>query len=266
MTFLMSQLFSPEQRERLRALALRTPGFTMADASAALGVSRATLYRLVPRRSELLAALGVVGVDEAGDDHAPARILAALEATIGDVGPTGVSVEGVAARAGVSPATVYRHFPDRAALWRGLMAKKSVRHSAHWHLDPAGDLHSAPDALAAFTLEVLAALHEGRALFAVLLAAPPALRAELAALRVAEGGTTATLAAFLRALQVRGAVADDVDVDLAAAGYVAQLVGLAVVFPLLGAAAPTPGEESRPRDPVVVARAAAQTLWRGVAR
>lgn len=45
-----------------------------------------------------------------------ARILDATLAELGEHGYAGLSIEGIAARAGVGKATVYRHFPDRADL------------------------------------------------------------------------------------------------------------------------------------------------------
>lgn len=45
-----------------------------------------------------------------------ARILAATVEELTERGWTGMTIEGVAARAGVGKATIYRHFEDRAAL------------------------------------------------------------------------------------------------------------------------------------------------------
>jgi len=50
-----------------------------------------------------------------------------VEATVelhGTIGPAGTTVMGIAEQAGVTRATVYRHFPDEDALFRAC--------SAHW--------------------------------------------------------------------------------------------------------------------------------------
>jgi len=63
------------------------------------------------------------------------RIVEAVVALHEEVGPARTTVKGIAERAGVERLTVYRHFPDEAALLDGC--------SAHWRAghpppDPAG--------------------------------------------------------------------------------------------------------------------------------
>ncbi len=61
------------------------------------------------------------------------RITEALVALHGSVGPARTTVSAVAERAGVRRATVYRHFPDEAAMFAAC--------SAHWAAcNPAPDL------------------------------------------------------------------------------------------------------------------------------
>jgi AcrR family transcriptional regulator len=50
-------------------------------------------------------------------DDTRARIVAATVELHGTIGPAGTTVMGIAAKAGVTRATVYRHFPDEAALF-----------------------------------------------------------------------------------------------------------------------------------------------------
>lgn len=57
-------------------------------------------------------------------DETRLRIVAAAVELHGSVGPARTTVMGVAERAGVTRATVYRHFPDEAALFEAC--------SAHW--------------------------------------------------------------------------------------------------------------------------------------
>ncbi len=56
------------------------------------------------------------------DERAGAAILAAALDVLAEVGPTALSVEEVAARAGVSKATIYRRFPTKDDLVVGALA------------------------------------------------------------------------------------------------------------------------------------------------
>ena len=57
-------------------------------------------------------------------DHTRRRIVEATVALHGSVGPAGTTFMGIAERAGVTRATVYRHFPDEVSLFTAC--------SAHW--------------------------------------------------------------------------------------------------------------------------------------
>jgi AcrR family transcriptional regulator len=57
-------------------------------------------------------------------DDTRLRIVEATVALHGTVGPAGTTVMGIARQAGVTRATVYRHFPDQAALLKAC--------TAHW--------------------------------------------------------------------------------------------------------------------------------------
>lgn len=57
-------------------------------------------------------------------DDTRLRIVEATVALHGTVGPAGTTVMGIAGRAGVTRVTVYRHFPDEAALFKAC--------TAHW--------------------------------------------------------------------------------------------------------------------------------------
>jgi AcrR family transcriptional regulator len=57
------------------------------------------------------------------EQHTRARIVNAAEALHGSVGPARTSVSAIADRAGVTRATVYRHFPDNEALFLACSAQ-----------------------------------------------------------------------------------------------------------------------------------------------
>src|SRR4051794_16198943 len=84
------------------------------------GVSRATLYRYFPSRADLLAALDLdphPGTDE--------RVLAAAAELVGRDGLRALSMDELAALAGVSRASVYRLFPGKQALFAALVVAYS---------------------------------------------------------------------------------------------------------------------------------------------
>jgi AcrR family transcriptional regulator len=90
-------------------------GRSMEELAAAAGVSRATLYRLFGSQQALNAEVGL--------RPAPAvrgRILEAALDLVGRQGLAELSMDELAAAAGVSRATVYRLFPGKAALFAEL--------------------------------------------------------------------------------------------------------------------------------------------------
>src|SRR5829696_5783712 len=91
-------------------------GLTMDELAAAAGVSRATLYRLFGSQQHLLQELGV---------QPPAtvrsRILDSAVELVGRQGLAELSMDELAAAAGVSRATLYRLFPGKEALFAALV-------------------------------------------------------------------------------------------------------------------------------------------------
>lgn len=99
--------------------------FTMEELAQAAGVSRSTLYRLVPGRAELARMVQAAGAGELGDTRG--QILEAARLLCGQRGLLGWTIEQVAAEAGVAEATVYRVFGDRDALIKAMMDELSPR-------------------------------------------------------------------------------------------------------------------------------------------
>src|SRR6266487_4666297 len=95
-------------------------GLSMDELAAAAGVSRATLYRLFGSQQHLLQALGV--------EPPPvvrSRVLDTALDLVGRHGLAELSMDELAARAGVSRATLYRLFPGKAALFAELVRRFS---------------------------------------------------------------------------------------------------------------------------------------------
>ncbi len=88
----------------------------VAEIAAAAGVSRATFHRVLGSRQELLRELEL----EPGLD-ARQRVLAAAIELLAGTGLGGLSMDELAAAAGVSRAGLYRLFPGKPALFRELV-------------------------------------------------------------------------------------------------------------------------------------------------
>src|SRR5215471_16496280 len=98
----------------------RDRGASLHDVASAAGVSRATVYRLFGSRDGLLQAL-----DLEPDPDTRQRTLAAALELVGRDGLGRLSMDEVAAAAGVSRASLYRLFPGKAALFRELLVAYS---------------------------------------------------------------------------------------------------------------------------------------------
>jgi len=91
-------------------------GASLHDVATAAGVSRATVYRLFGSREGLLQAL-----DLEPDPDTRQRVLTAAVELVGRDGMGRLSMDEVAAAAGISRASLYRLFPGKSALFRELL-------------------------------------------------------------------------------------------------------------------------------------------------
>lgn len=99
-----------------RTVLSRNPGATLSEVAAAASVSRATLYRMFGSREGLLRRL-----DIEPDPDSRERVLTAALQLVGRDGLARLSMDEVAAAAGVSRASLYRLFPGKPALFRDLL-------------------------------------------------------------------------------------------------------------------------------------------------
>jgi AcrR family transcriptional regulator len=89
---------------------------TVGRIAAAAGVSRTSFYRAFDSREELLAAL-----DVQPEPATRERIIEAALDMVGEGGLTALSMDDLAARSGVSRATLYRIFPGKPSLFATLL-------------------------------------------------------------------------------------------------------------------------------------------------
>src|SRR5256714_4986451 len=90
------------------------------DIATAAGVSRTTFYRAFPSRAELLHALEVQPEPDTRQRVLDASIRMLRSQTLKDL-----SMDELAAEAGVSRATLYRLFPGKSALFRAILVAYS---------------------------------------------------------------------------------------------------------------------------------------------
>jgi TetR/AcrR family transcriptional regulator, mexJK operon transcriptional repressor len=91
-------------------------GLSMDELATRAGISRATLYRLFGSQQNLLQELGLQPPPKVRG-----RILDTALELVGRHGLAGLSMDELAAQAGVSRATLYRLFPGKAALFAELV-------------------------------------------------------------------------------------------------------------------------------------------------
>ena len=103
-----------------RTVLSRNPGAPLNEVAAAASVSRATLYRMFGSREGLLRTLDI----EPDPDSRERVLMAALE-LVGRDGLARLSMDEVAAAAGVSRASLYRLFPGKPVLFRELLRRFS---------------------------------------------------------------------------------------------------------------------------------------------
>lgn len=118
-----------------RAVLSKERRASVADLAEAAGVSRATVYRLFGSRARLLQELEVEP-----DPDSRQRVLVAAADLVGRDGLARLSMEELAAAAGLSRASLYRLFPGKPALFRELVRVYSPMETVVEIIDKSRDL------------------------------------------------------------------------------------------------------------------------------
>ncbi len=115
-------------------------GFTMQQLEARVHISRASIYRHVGGKDEILALLHDergVSVDKV---DVQSKILEAARHVFARQGPRGTTMEQIASEAGVGIATVYRHFGDKETLMMAFIEQIRSRITLHAMMNPTEDI------------------------------------------------------------------------------------------------------------------------------
>jgi AcrR family transcriptional regulator len=160
-----------------------------------------------------------------------AKLIEATLAVVADIGYARASTRAIAEAAGVAEGTLYRHFPDKAALFfaAALDASPAVLEWVEALPSRAGS--ESVEANLAAALERLATLHKRVLPLEIAIQADPELAARRQAL-LASGrpppGPPAAIADYLAAEQRLGRVRSDIDPGDVALVILAMLFGLAI--------------------------------------
>jgi len=116
--------------------------FTMEQLEAASGISRATIYRHLGSKEQILQRLARERrIDTGNQADARTRILRAARIVFGRYGLLRPTMEQIAQEAGVGVATVYRHFGDKESLVQAFLQEYTPRRQiADAIVNPSGNL------------------------------------------------------------------------------------------------------------------------------
>jgi len=98
-------------------------GFTMDQLAEESGISRATIYRQVGNRKDILKQLSEennLDLQELAEPDIMERILHATRKALSEAGSVNFTIEEVANHAGLGVATIYRHFGNKTTLLESL--------------------------------------------------------------------------------------------------------------------------------------------------
>lgn len=132
----MSEKAKQEVLAAVRRIIRRDNRATMIELAKGASVSVRTLYRLFDSREALMRELG-----HGTDPPVREQILAAALNLVGNRGLEALTMEDLAVAASVSRATLYRLFPGKSALFKGLMKTYSPWEAVGVVIDARPDGH-----------------------------------------------------------------------------------------------------------------------------
>lgn len=203
-------------------------GFTMDQLEAASNVSRATIYRRIGGKSELLAKLAERHGMPLERTDIRSDILDAAGEVSARHGFAAATMEQIAERARVGVATVYRHFGDKESLLAAYVEERTPREAVReMALHPTDDVRADLEAIVARSLEFF---HQHRDIFRMLFMGSEAERRYLQHLRGRSDTTLERLTAYFAAQREAGRIDrrhEPEELGLA-------LIGLILSFAMIG--------------------------------
>jgi AcrR family transcriptional regulator len=230
---IMSKESLPDVRERILDAAVHVleenPGkFTMNRVASEAGVSRATVYRRFGSAEGLREALR----DDRGSEAAcacvgiRARVLDAALTEFSRAGVHGATIHAIAARAGVSPMTVYNHFDDKEGLVFALITGRGPGRLLSQSREPDDAFESL---IAKFVAGVMDITQSQRDLFGLIFAPDPITRKAFQRMR----GTANDPGSALAEVFERKGLPDGLDPRVAAASLMGMIIANGVLRPML---------------------------------
>ena len=212
--------------------------FTVDRVAAGAGVSRATVYRRFERAEELFEALqterGVAAPGSRVDVRS--RVLSAAHEEFGSAGVGGATIQAIAAKAGVSPMTIYNHFEDKEGLVTALLLERGPSSLLPESL---GEDEDPLRALGDFVEAALTLAQTQRDLFRLLIAPDPTTRRAFNRVRSASGGVQQKLLRIFERMDLP----DGLEPRIAVASLMGIIMANGVVLPVIsGSELGTPAE------------------------
>jgi AcrR family transcriptional regulator len=179
----------------------------MEDLATVAVVSRTTIYRHFPSHDALLSEVqGRYGLAPNAAATAKSLVLDAAAALILEVGLAGLTVQGVADRAGVSPMTVYKTFGDKSTLLAAVFVERGPGVGLDALLPPA-DPGPCVQALRGLTVVGLRHCHRHRVMLRHIFCPAPSMGGvwdlALRAARATRDAWTGPVAAWMDAGELR---------------------------------------------------------------
>lgn len=205
-------------------------GFTMEQLESKTAVSRATIYRRVGNKAELLARLARERGESFEKSDMKLSILSAARRVFSCEGLAAATMEQVAAEAGVGVATVYRHFGDKEGLVQAFIDKMTPRTAVReLVMHPSDDVRADLEKIVDATLKFF---HENRDVLRLVFMGSETERRYLDGLRARSDSSLSRLTDYFAAQHQAGRLAATATAEELALGLIGIMVAFAVFGPL----------------------------------
>lgn len=201
--------------------------FTLDQLVQSTNTSRATLYRRIGNKDELLKKLADQGLIQLNNQaDAKSRILAATRIVVSKHGFINCTMDQIATESGLGIATLYRHFTEKENLLRAF-TKEIKSEVAIEKFNLAAD-SSVEDGVIILAKTMLKFIDDNKDIVKILFFGNPEERKYITEIRDASSSTFKQIAKHLHTLQAKNQLSPDIKID----DMVASLMGLLLQFAL----------------------------------